>query len=399
MHPTRQGFIAMANAVKTEIPDSSLEPQDRTPRFDVEADYVSHEQIVHVQRGRSNTTDIGAGTLTLTIRAGVFVYDLELNGSDIGSRDLSDVLRSIDPNGTYTLEIEIPDPVTPPVWSPFVDLTPTDPLAIQRDVISFKRAWLPNGSAPVDVRHWIDGQEQEASFIPLPPMEVEIERIDADGDGDGVPYPQDNCLLVSNSNQYDLDHDGVGDVCDNCLRTPNPDQRDTDNDGPSTGWFGMPSMTGGDACDLDDDNDGILDVDDLCPTVDTPWAEDDQAAHDLDGDGNGYECDPDDQHIEWLRGLEIRFIALKQRLDARYINMPRNPKDCIVCKTSKNLNQEIAALKGEAEAYVSTAYASGYITKTAVGRQLSQVGLDQWLLQGVKSSSYKLDDFYGALGM
>ena len=65
----------------------------------------------------------------------------------------------------------------------------------------------------------------------------------------------------------DDDNDGVLDVDDNCQYTPNPDQTDTDNDGE------------GDACDLDDDNDGILDVDDNCPLVFNPGQED------FDGDG------------------------------------------------------------------------------------------------------------------
>ncbi|MFS4494465.1 thrombospondin type 3 repeat-containing protein [Maribacter sp. 2308TA10-17] len=71
----------------------------------------------------------------------------------------------------------------------------------------------------------------------------------------------------------DDDNDGILDVDDNCPLTPNADQLNTDGDAM------------GDVCDDDDDGDGILDVDDNCPL--TPNA--DQA--DVDGDGIGDVCE------------------------------------------------------------------------------------------------------------
>lgn len=72
----------------------------------------------------------------------------------------------------------------------------------------------------------------------------------------------------------DSDGDGVADGDDNCPETPNPDQADLDGDGL------------GDACDPDDDSDAVPDTSDNCPVVVNP----DQADADMDGVGDA--CDP-----------------------------------------------------------------------------------------------------------
>lgn len=76
----------------------------------------------------------------------------------------------------------------------------------------------------------------------------------------------------------DDDNDGIPNSSDNCPTVANPDQLDSDRDGQ------------GDACDPDDDNDGVSDASDNCRTVANP------SQLDTDGDGQGDACDPDDDN-------------------------------------------------------------------------------------------------------
>lgn len=91
----------------------------------------------------------------------------------------------------------------------------------------------------------------------------------------------DTDVFVVTVNKKDADSDLIADYHDNCLNTANNNQADNDSDGVAGGTGGT---TGGDACDTDDDNDGITDVAEIANGLDPFDAAD--AAADLDGDGD-----------------------------------------------------------------------------------------------------------------
>ncbi len=121
----------------------------------------------------------------------------------------------------------------------------------------------------------------------------------ADTDGDGVSDTTDNCPNVANPGQAnavhplttagdaceDPDADGVVDAADNCPDSANANQLNTDGDAM------------GNACDPDDDNDGLLDVVETNTGVfvDATNTGTDPLKADTDGDGcgDGKEAGPD----------------------------------------------------------------------------------------------------------
>jgi Zn-dependent metalloprotease len=137
-----------------------------------------------------------------------------------------------------------------------------------------------------------------------------LDSTDTDDDGDFALDSRDNCPIVTNFSQSDIDSDGIGDACD-----PDVDGDGIPNDGDASGAAGDNPCTGGsvDGCDDnaplvtnadqrdddfdgigevidDDDGDGIVNPRDNCRYV----RNFDQANADRDSRGDA--CDPDNDN-------------------------------------------------------------------------------------------------------
>lgn len=126
-----------------------------------------------------------------------------------------------------------------------------------------------------------DGFEDDFDNCPFVPNRDQV-----DGDGDQVGDGCDNAPTAPNLDQLDIDGDGIGDVVDldmdgdaimntvdNCLRVYNPTQLKS----LATALFG-------DACNDDDDLDGIKDIEDACPKISGTAAIGQTCFGDEDGD-------------------------------------------------------------------------------------------------------------------
>lgn len=113
---------------------------------------------------------------------------------------------------------------------------------------------------------------------------IDLTGIATDGDGDNIADVFDNCPLLANLDQQDLDGDGQGDLCDSDLDGDGTDNGTDIFPNDPTEWQDTDSDGMGDNIDPDADNDGIPDRIETALGLD-PIDRNDAAA---DKDGDGY---------------------------------------------------------------------------------------------------------------
>jgi hypothetical protein len=217
-----------------------------------------------------------------------------------------------------------------------------------------------------------DGVADIYDQYPLDPL------LAGDKDGDGVEGFVDNCLAIANADQLDTDGDAQGNACDS----------DDDNDGVPDSSDAFPLDASetidtdkdgiGNNADSDDDNDAVADNSDNCPLI----ANADQL--NTDGDAQGNACDSDDDNdgvpdISDPLPLDSVFLLRKDG------TAPRQMQGSSVAMADMNNDGVVDVLVGAPMAMAGVPNSNQLLKKAGVIRIVS--GLDNSILRTLSGAA------------